>query len=112
MQVGQRTIFQWADRDRFYALDLARGEKRCELKDGRVAMGVIEPYAYDLTWDRQLKVVHESTGAEEMVLPMNGLDLFVANADLPALYAATEDGRFACITSEALDRLTEKDLRD
>jgi len=64
MQVGQRTIFQWADRDRFYALDLARGEKRWELKDGRVAMGVIEPYAYVLTWDRQLKVVHESTGAE------------------------------------------------
>ncbi len=112
MQVGKRTIYQWADRDRFYAVNTKNGEKRWEMRDGRIAMAVIKPYAYILTWDRQLKIIHESTGKEEMVLPMNGLDLFVPNANKPVLYVATAEGRFACITAASRQRITAKDLRD
>ena len=43
---------------------------------------------------------------------MNGLDLFVRNADKPVLYAATAGGRFVCITPASAGHLTAKDLKD
>ena len=111
VQVGVRSLFQWAERDRFYALDLARGEKRWELPDGRFVMGVIEPYVYVLSADRKLRIVHESTGREEMALPMTGLHLFARNAVQPVLYAATRTGRFVCIRPASAGHLTADMLK-
>jgi hypothetical protein len=112
VQVGKQTVFQYADRDRFHAVDIARGEKRWELPDGRIVLAVAEPYAYVLTAERKVRVVHEATGQERLAFPMTGLDLFVPNAAKPVLYAASRAGRFVCITPASTKHLTPKMLSD
>ena len=73
---------------------------------------VVKSQDYERYVDHEDEYSNESTGKEEMVLPMNGLDLFVPNAGKPVLYAATADGRFACITAASRQRITATDLRD
>ncbi len=116
VQVGLQTIFQYARRDRFYAIDLASGRKRWDLADGRTVLALAKidktPYAMILTDDRQLLLVHEILGEVEKSFPMTGLDLFVANAVKPVVYAATTDGKFVCITPESVKHLTPEMLKD
>ncbi len=116
VQVGHQTVFQYAWRDSLYALDLANGRKRWDLADGRTVLALAKidkkPYAMVLTDDRQLLLVHELLGKVEKSFPMTGLDLFVANATKPVVYAATTDGKFVCITPESVKHLTPEILKD
>jgi len=113
VQLGRRTVYQRAERDRFYAIDLARGEKRWELADGRVVIAAIGPHACVLTFDRRMLMTHDALGRVEMTVPMTGLDLFVPNAAVPIVYAATRHGEFVCIRPVDAEprHLTEKMLK-
>lgn len=116
VQVGGQTVFQYAWRDRFYAIDLANGRERWQLPEGRTVLAVAridnQPYVMVLTDERQLLLVNEILGKVEKSFPMTGLDLFVANAVKPAVYAATADGNFVCITPESVKHLTPEMLKD
>ncbi len=112
VQVGARTIYQRADQDRFYALDLATGRKRWELPDGHSVLGTIGSHVYVLTFERKLRVIHEALGREKMTLPMTGLDLFVRNAVKPVIYAATREGKFVCIRAASAGHLAPDMLKD
>ncbi len=116
VQVGRQTVFQYAWRDHFYAIDPANGRERWKLPDGRTVLSLAkidnQPYVMVLTADRQLLMVHEILGKVEKSFPMTGLDLFVANAAKPAVYAATTDGKFVCITPKSVEHLTSQMLKD
>ncbi len=116
VQVGIQTVFQYAWRDHLYAIDLARGEKRWKMPEGRTVLACAKidktPYAMVLTDNRQLLLVHEILGKTEKSFPMTGLDLFVPNAAKPVIYAATTDGKFVCITPESINHITPEMLKD
>jgi len=112
VQVGERSVFQYADQDKFYALEMARGEKRWELSDGHFVVAVAAPNVCVLTFDRKLRIIHESLGREEITLPMTGLDLFARNATKDAIYAATRSGLFVCIRPASAGHLTAEMLKD
>ncbi|MCD4700145.1 MAG: hypothetical protein K8R91_06205, partial [Phycisphaerae bacterium] len=116
VQVGRHTVFQYARRDRFYAIDLANGRERWNLPDGRTVLALAkidnQPYAMVLTAGKQLLLVHEILGKVEKSFPMTGLDLFAANAVKPVVYAAATDGKFVCITPESVKHLTANMLKD
>ncbi|KPK82228.1 MAG: hypothetical protein AMJ81_09970 [Phycisphaerae bacterium SM23_33] len=112
VQLGTRSLFLCADKDRFYAVDVASGRKRWDLPDGRVVVAAAEPHVFVLNAGRQLLMVNESLGQVELSLPMNGLDLFVANADKPVIFAGAADGKLACIRPVSEEKLTEFMLKD
>ena len=63
------------------------------------------------SWHLQLLVVDEATGAAEVSIPTNGMDLFVPNATMPVMYTAGADGRVFCIRPKGAGLLTEEILR-
>ena len=99
VQVGVRSVFQYAYRDTFYALDLATGRKRWQMPQGRLVLGAAGAYVFVLTDKRQMLAVHEVLGDVEHSVFMSGLDLFVPNAADSVLYAASRSGGIACIRS-------------
>lgn len=112
VQVGRETVFQFADRDRFYAIALANGRKRWDSPDGRIVLAAAKPYVFVLTAGRRLLLVHEMLGKVHKSLPMTGLDLFIPNAAKSVIYAATTDGKFVCIRPISAGHLTPKVLKD
>jgi hypothetical protein len=112
VQVGRQTVLQYADRDRFYALDLASGRKRWDLPNGRLVLAAIDPNLYVLTPDRQLLAVNEMLGTVETALPMTGWTLFVPNASKPMIFAAARDGKACCIRPVGAGPLTPEMLGD
>jgi len=124
VQVGQRTVYQFAERDRFYAVDLANGSQRWELPDARQVLATVEagalpqaahkkqPYVFVLTDDRHLLMVSETLGDVEVRLPMTRLELFVPNASKPVIYAATREGIVVCITPTTTRYLDPETLKD
>ncbi len=66
-QVGENTIYQYALRDRLYAIDAATGVQRWTMPEGRLVVGIvlergIQVYVLDAAG--KLRVVEEITGAE------------------------------------------------
>lgn len=97
IQVAERSLFQFARRDKFYAVNLATGRERWSREDGRLVLTVMDGKVYLLNRDGVMLVVDEMTGEIENSLPMTGFDLFVGNTVAPALYVGTRDGRLVCI---------------
>ncbi len=116
VQVGRETVFQVAFGDRFYAVNLANGRKRWDLKNGRIVLGSVKinknPYVFVLTTGKRLLIVHEILGKVEKSLLMTGLDLFVPSATKPVIYAATTNGKIVCIRPVSAGHLTPKMLKD
>jgi len=111
VQVGRRTAFQYVEGDRFYAINLANGRKRWDLPDGRMVLGADGNSVFVLTADRNLLVVDETLGRATVSVPMTGLELFVANAEKPVIYAAARDGRFVCIRPRGSGHLSPAALK-
>jgi outer membrane protein assembly factor BamB len=123
VQVGERTVYQFAEKDRFYAIDLANGRGRWESDEGRLVLASVDgrqlsgiehedqPYVFVLTADRYLLMIPESLGDVELRLPLTGLELFVPNASKPLIYAATADGKVACISPAAVRDISPDMLR-
>lgn len=111
IQVGERCIFQYANGDKFYAIDLATGRGLWTMPQGRQVLAVMDGDAYIRDAGNQLMVVDEMLGTAKATLPMLGVKLFAASAFSPAIYAATTDGRIFCITTEGTRQLMDKDLR-
>jgi outer membrane protein assembly factor BamB len=100
IQVGDNTIFQLARRDGFYAIDIANGQKRWSMPEGEMVLATMKDRTsrvYLLDSGKNLRVVEEMTGKVHVILPMTGLERFLPNATVPAIYAATRKGRIVCL---------------
>jgi len=97
VQVGKQTIFQYADRDKLYAIDLATGRKRWDNPAGRLALSVMDNEVFMLDGARNLLIVDEMLGTVKQSFAMTGYELFAANTLAPAVWAASVDGKVVCI---------------
>lgn len=111
VQLGIKSVFQYAYRDRFYALDLATGRKRWQMPQGRLVLGAAGAHVFVLTNKRYLLAVHEILGDVEHSVHMSGLELFVPNAAKGVLYAASRGGGIVCIRPLGAGHLTPEKLK-
>ncbi|MGC9454254.1 MAG: PQQ-binding-like beta-propeller repeat protein [Phycisphaerae bacterium] len=111
IQVGENTIFQYAERDRFYAIRLTDGSPRWSLPEGRRVLAVMDGQAYVIDAGGRLQVRDEVTGELDRSVELRGFSLFADNVSAPAIYVATPDGRITCIRHVEAGYLTVEDLR-
>lgn len=111
VQVGANTLFQYADRDQLYAINLVNGAKRWSRPDGRRVLTVIDGTVYLLDDAGKLLVLDEVTGTLMTSLPLTGMELFASNVKAPAVYTATRDGQVFCIRLLTAGYLTTDDLK-
>ena len=114
IQVGEDSIFQYADRDGMYAINVANGRKRWHLPSTSPCqvVGVIEGMIYLYHGQaRQLQVVDELLGKVKHPVSIGRGVMFARNALMPAVYFATPDGRIFCVRLKTAGRLTEEMLR-
>jgi outer membrane protein assembly factor BamB len=105
-----RPAYAFASRDKFYALDVATGREKWSLPAGRMVLMERPTDALVLTTQRDLLVTDKATGTVALVVPMTGLNLFVANTDTPAIFAGSRSGLLCCIRSATAGRLTPEML--
>jgi len=97
VQVGRNTVFQFARRDKFYAINPLSGEPRWSMPDGRLVLAVAGTDVYLLGNGRTLFLIDEILGKVRTSVPMTGFDLFVGNATAAVIYTARRDGRIFCL---------------
>ena len=110
LQVGDNTIFAYADRDAMYALNIANGQTRWKNPDARQVLSIMSGQVYLLSTDGKLLRVNEVLGEGDLALPLPGMRHFAPNIELPAIFASTNDGRVFCIRPLEAGRLTPADL--
>jgi outer membrane protein assembly factor BamB len=114
VQVGEATIFQFATRDRFYAIDANSGAQRWAMPGGRKVLGVFNGdggMVCLLDQMGNMRMVDEISGTVKGAITMIGYDLFVPNAVVPAVYVATKTGRVVCIRPENAGMLTPESIK-
>ena len=111
VQVGERTVFQRAEGDKFYAINLVDGAQKWALKDGVQVLAAIGKYVYVRNKAGRLLQVDEVMGTTEASASLGALDLFAANATEPAVYAGWTGGRVVCLRPLSAGRITEGMLK-
>jgi hypothetical protein len=113
VQVGARSVFQHAQKDKFYAVDIASGKVRWSIPEAfsMTVMGSNGENVWVKDSANNLLVVNEMTGTKVLSLPLTGHEMCVPNTTLPAIYTAKADGRIFCITPGDTARLTQDVLR-
>ena len=106
VQVSGRTVFQHAEDDTFYAINLTDGKGRWTMKDGRLVLAIVGDDAFVLDARHILRVVNEETGKEKWALSLTGLDVFLPGTGGEGIWAATRDGRVVCLRPLTAGRLT------
>jgi len=114
VQVGEDTIFQYADRDGMYAINVANGRKRWHTPSNLPChvVAVVNGMVYVAHGQAgQLQIVDELLGKIKHTLDLGSGVMFARNALMPAVYMATVDGRIFCVRLRSAGRLTEQMLR-
>jgi outer membrane protein assembly factor BamB len=110
VQVGNQTLFQYADEDRLYAINLFDGAERWNMPDGRIVMALMEDKAYVLDANRILHVVDEMTGESLGSISLADYDVHLANTTAPAIFVAKGGGELVCIRLTSAGQLTPEML--
>ena len=97
VQVSARSVFQLAENDAFYAIDLVSGEQNWSHPDGRDVLAVAGGKVYLRDKDNNLLIADEVLGDVAATLPMTGIDVIARNTTHPAIWLARSDGRILCI---------------
>jgi outer membrane protein assembly factor BamB len=113
VQVGASSVFQYAQKDKLYAIDIASGKVRWSIPDASsmFVMGANGENVWLKDSANNLLVVNEMSGAKILSLPLTGHEMFVPNTDLPVVYTAKADGRIFCMTPTDTARVTREMLR-
>ncbi|MFP4140592.1 MAG: PQQ-binding-like beta-propeller repeat protein [Planctomycetota bacterium] len=98
VQVSSNSVFQYADYDKFYAINIIDGSVRWTMPEARMVLAVIDGKVYLRDASDNLRIVNEVMGSQEGTLPLAGFDFFVPNTETPAIFTATRDGRLFCIS--------------
>lgn len=109
-QVGQKTVFQYAQGDQFYAINLTNGLVRWSSPSAIAVLGVVDSDIYLLGQDNNLHVADEILGTVKLTLPLAGFDRYVANITSSAIYVGNGSGRVACIRPLSAGYLKPEDL--
>jgi hypothetical protein len=104
-QVGDRTVFQLARGDKFYAINLVSGQERWSLPQGLEALAIIGEDAYVRAAGNRLMVVQEIMGTPKESASLGGYDLFSGNATEPQIFLGWSGGRVACLRPLAASTL-------
>ena len=112
VQVGATNVYATTKR-KLYAIDLATGrlDPKWTLDDAVMVLAEVAGDTICLNRRNELVLADAAAGQVRRILPMAGLDLFVPNAKIPAVYAASTDGLVCCLRSPGdgkvtLDRLS------
>jgi hypothetical protein len=97
VQVGDNTVFQRAEEDRLYAIDLASGRQRWTAPDGLDVLAVMDGTVYLLDRHGNLLLIDEILGRTRSKLPLTGPEVFVRNTTRPRIWAGSRDGRLVCL---------------
>ncbi len=111
MQLSDTTLYQHAQGDALYAINIATGEIRWQMQKGQTVVAVMDGQAYVVDTDNKLNVVNEITGEVTASLEMTGFDFFAPNTRTPAIYAGSVDGRIYCIRKGDAGQLTAEMLQ-
>ena len=114
VQVGEDTIFQYADRDGLYAINVANGRKRWHMPSALPShvVGVIDGMVYMVDGEsRQLRIVDELLGKVADAIDLEASVMIARNGLMPAIFIATADGRVFCVRPTVAGRLTAEMLR-
>ena len=112
VQVGQNSLFQYAQQDKLYAVDIATGRVRWSIPDRQnmLVLGSDAGNVWIKDGRNNLQVVNEMSGGKVVSLPLTGHELFVSNATLPVIYTAKANGRIFCIAPTATTRINPEML--
>lgn len=115
VQASENSIFQYARKDAFYAIDPATGKSRWSMKEPRRVLAVMPvdgaPTAYLIDGARNLLVVDEILGKVQVTIPMTGVDLFVDNTTAPAIFVGDQGGRLVCLRQIGAERMMAETLK-
>jgi outer membrane protein assembly factor BamB len=113
-QLGDSTVFQYVRGDKFYAINLTSGMKRWESDTAMAVLALrmdkMDNNVYLLSKGNYLEVADEILGTVKEKLPLNGLDLYVANTNSPAIYVGNHNGFLACIRLLSAGYIKPSDL--
>lgn len=112
VQVSELSLFQRAENDKLYALNLANGRLRWTLDSGLYVLAVMNGNAYVQDLQGNLLVVDELTGSVKSTLALDGLDVTALNTTAPAMWAGSVNGRVICIRPASAGPLTSEAMRE
>jgi outer membrane protein assembly factor BamB len=110
-QVGERTIFQRAEGDKLYAINLVDGQERWNLPQGLQVLAEVGTDTLVRATGNRLLLVDEILGTVKATAYLGGYDLFMANAADPVVYAAWHQGRVTCFRPLTAGRVTPEMLQ-
>lgn len=110
MQMGEKTLFQHIRGEGLYAVDVTHGRVRWILPNGRRVLAILDGVVYVLDAEKNLRLVNEITGKNDITVPLDGFDFYLDNTAAPAIYAATRDGQVFCLRPAQAGRLTAEML--
>jgi outer membrane protein assembly factor BamB len=111
-QVGEKTIFQRAEGDKLYAIDLLNGQARWGLAEGIQVLAATGTDVYVQAAAGRLLQVDEILGTTKAAASLGGLGLFVSNAAEPVIYAGTSSGRIVCLKPITAGQMSPQMLKD
>ena len=111
VQVGEKTVYQRAEKDKFYAVNLTDGQQRWTLDKGLEVLATINGTVYVRDTDGQLERVDEILGKVIGSASLKGLDVFAANVTVPGIWASTDRGHVVCLRPKAAGRVTAEMIR-
>ncbi len=112
VQASDDTVFQYAEDDGLYAIDLHTGKQRWHMAEGRYVAAVMEGVAYVIDADKGMHLVDELTGEESALIDMSRFTLILANANDAGIYAVDTDQTTYCFRPLSAGYLTPEMLAD
>lgn len=110
VQVGDRTVFQRAAGDKFYAINVANGQQRWTSHRGAEVLAVVGGDVYLRDIDNRIEVIDENLGTVKKAVSLEGLDLFVPSTSSVGIWAASRGGRVVCLRPASASFVTKEML--
>ena len=111
VQVSEYTLFQYADGDGFYAIDVAKGELRWRRSRGPAQVAAMYDGKVYLIEGRDLLILDEIQGTPEHSIRIAGAGSCAANVRSAAVFLADPNGNVCCLRPRKAGRLTVEELR-
>lgn len=111
MQMGPRSVFQRITGRGLYAIDFQKGTVRWRIPAGVTVVGATNTEVWILDTSGNLLIVDEMTGTLKKSISYRGFDYYAANARVPAVYTATKDGKFFCLSRKEEGHITLEMLK-
>ncbi len=112
VQASEDTVFQYAENDGLYAVDLHTGKQRWHMTEGRYVAAVLEGVAYVMDANKGMHLIDELTGEESAVIDMSRFTLILPNANDTGIYTVGEDQATYCFRPLSAGYLTPEMLAD